>query len=124
MSFDKEEHSASVLKVETISTFKALHEFRSYRYIAENVRKDSQSGFALGVRRHVLITTQKIKLPSKESWRSILKREVDSVTCLISKYEYENSFVWNNEISTPRGKKNCKCKANLKNIMLDRFELY
>lgn len=96
---------------EFVSTCKAVHELRSYKYLAESLRTDSQIGFALGILQHVQITTQKIKLPSKESWRSVLKQEVDSVTGLIGKYEYENSFVWNykipprHELPTLEGKK-------------------
>ncbi|KAK1374569.1 BRO1 domain-containing protein [Heracleum sosnowskyi] len=78
---DKKDISTGFL--EFVSTCKAVHELRSYKYLAENVRTDSQIGFALGVLQHVQITTQKIKLPSKESWRSVLKQEVKKIVNII-----------------------------------------
>ncbi|XP_074326728.1 uncharacterized protein LOC141664673 [Apium graveolens] len=97
-SANKDKKDISTGFLDFVSTCKAIHELRSYKYLAESLRSDSQIGFALGVLQHVQITTQKIKLPSKASWRSVLKEEVDSVTGLIGKYEYENNFVWNYKI--------------------------
>ncbi|KAL1828892.1 hypothetical protein ACET3Z_007304 [Daucus carota] len=110
-SANKDKKDISTGFLEFVSACKTVHELRSYKYLAENLRTNSQIGYALGVLQHVQITTQKIKLPSKESWRSALKQEIDSVTNLIGKYEYENSFVWNykippkHELPCPEGKK-------------------
>lgn len=96
---------------EFISSCKALHELRSYKYLAECLKTDGQIGVALGVLRHALITAQKNKPPGKETWRLVLKQEVDSMAELMQKFEHENNFVWNDKIPThhdlplPEGKK-------------------
>lgn len=97
---------------EFVSTCKALHELKSYKHFANSLKADSDSqiGTALGVLKHAQITIQKNKMPSKESWRSVLKQEIETLSRLIHKYEYENDFVWNkkippeHELPSPEGK--------------------
>lgn len=96
-----------------MSTCKALHEFKSYKHFANSLKADSDSqiGSALGVLQHAQNTMQTNKMPSKESWRSVLKQELETLSGLIRKYEHENNFVWNKKIPpkhqlpSPEGKK-------------------
>lgn len=84
---------------EFISSCKALHDLRSYTYIAEGLKTDGRIGVAIEVLRHALMTAQK-NMPGKESWRLVLKQEVDNLTGLLRKYEHENDFVWHDKIPT------------------------
>ena len=96
-----------------MSTCKALHELKSYKHFADSLKTDSDSqiGNAIGVLQHAQNTIQKNKLPSKESWRSVIKHELETVSALIRKYEHENNFIWNkkippkHELPFPEGKK-------------------
>ncbi|CAL5424627.1 unnamed protein product [Camellia sinensis] len=76
-----------------ISSSKALHELKSYKFLAEGLKIASQVGAAIGVIRHELTNVQK-KTPGEESWRLVFKQEIDEVTALLKKYEHENDFVW------------------------------
>lgn len=84
-----------------ISSCKSIHELKSYLSVAEGLKKDGQIGFAIEVLQHAIITAQK-NIPGKESWRLVLKQEVDKLTGLLRKYEHENNFVWHDKIPTHR----------------------
>ncbi|XP_059655545.1 uncharacterized protein LOC132302651 [Cornus florida] len=96
--------------VDFISSCKAVHELRSCKYLAEDLKIASQVGVAVGVLRRALINAQK-NLPGEESWRLVFKKEIDDVTGLIRKYEHENEFVWREKIPSdddlplPQGKR-------------------
>ncbi|CAL5419129.1 unnamed protein product [Camellia sinensis] len=83
--------------VDFISSSKALHELKSYKFLAEGLKIAGQVGAAIGVLRHGLTNVQK-KTPGEESWRLVFKQEIDEVTALLRKYEHENDFVWREKI--------------------------
>ncbi|XP_015895684.3 uncharacterized protein LOC107429501 isoform X1 [Ziziphus jujuba] len=96
--------------VEFVSCCRALHELRSRKFVAENLKTASQMGFSIGVLRQALIDVRR-KLPSKESWKSIFKKEMDEVAEFLRKLEHENTFIWNervpssDELPIPEGNK-------------------
>ncbi|KAI8539199.1 hypothetical protein RHMOL_Rhmol09G0162700 [Rhododendron molle] len=96
--------------VDFVSSSKALHELRSYKYLADSIKVSGQIGVTIGILRHALTNGQK-KMPGDESWRSVFKREIDEVSVLLRKYEHENDFVWHekvplhDELPIPEGKK-------------------
>ncbi|KAK1386925.1 BRO1 domain-containing protein [Heracleum sosnowskyi] len=110
---NKDRKDISTGFLEFISACKALHELKSYKHFATSLKADSdtQIGTALGVLQHAENSMQKNKMPSKESWRSVLKQELETLSGLIRKYEHENNFVWNkkippqHELPSPEGKK-------------------
>uniref|UniRef100_A0A5B7ASP1 BRO1 domain-containing protein n=1 Tax=Davidia involucrata TaxID=16924 RepID=A0A5B7ASP1_DAVIN len=96
-SATKECKDLSVRFVDFISSCKALHELRSYKYLAEGLKIAGQVGVAVGVLSYALINAQK-KFPGEDSWRLVFKREIDEITGLLRKYEHENEFVWHEKI--------------------------
>ncbi|KAG5532499.1 hypothetical protein RHGRI_026950 [Rhododendron griersonianum] len=96
--------------VDFVSSSKALHKLRSYKYLADSIKVSGQIGVTIGILRHALTNGQK-KMPGEESWRSVFKREIDEVSALLRKYEHENDFVWHekvplhDELPIPEGKK-------------------
>ncbi|KAF7132025.1 hypothetical protein RHSIM_Rhsim09G0111300 [Rhododendron simsii] len=96
--------------VDFVSSSKALHELRSYKYLADSIKVSGQIGVTIGILRHALTNGQK-KMPGEESWRSVFKQEIDEVSALLRKYEHENDFVWHekvplhDELPIPEGKK-------------------
>lgn len=82
---------------EFVSSCRALHELKSYRYLAEGLKSDGRIGIAVGVLQHALVNVQK-NIPGEESWRLIFKGEIDNLSGLLQKYERENEFVWREKI--------------------------
>ncbi|CAK9176222.1 unnamed protein product [Ilex paraguariensis] len=83
--------------VDFILSSKALHEIRSYKHLAEDQKNAGQIGAAVGVLRHALNNAQK-NIPGEESWRLIIRKEIDDLNGLLQKYEHENEFVWREKI--------------------------
>ncbi|XP_058182823.1 uncharacterized protein LOC131300836 [Rhododendron vialii] len=109
-SVTKEGKDISGRFVDFVSSSKALHELRSYKYLADSIKVSGQIGVTIGILRHALTNGQK-KMPGEESWRSVFKQEIDEVSALLRKYEHENDFVWHekvplhDELPIPEGKK-------------------
>lgn len=61
------------------------------------MKKDGSIGFPIGVIEYALVRAQK-NLPSEESWKLIIKAEMENLTVLLRKYERENEFVWHEKI--------------------------
>lgn len=80
-----------------ITTCTMLHELLSYKYLAESLKIEGQIGFAIGVLRHVIQSSEK-HTPREESWRLVYKQLIDDLTELLRKYEHENGFVWHEKI--------------------------
>lgn len=83
--------------VDFISSCKALHELRGYRYLADSYRLVGQLGVAIGFLSHGLNTAQK-KLPDEQSWKLIFIKEINEVCELQNKYEDENNFLSRDKI--------------------------
>ncbi|GMH01869.1 hypothetical protein Nepgr_003708 [Nepenthes gracilis] len=58
-----------------ISSYRALNEIRSYKYLAEGERHAGKVGICIGILRKALANAQK-KLPGESSWRLILQRKL------------------------------------------------
>nr|GMD26748.1 programmed cell death 6-interacting protein isoform X2 [Ipomoea batatas] len=84
-----------------ISSCKTLHELESYKYLAESLKNDGQTGAAIGVLHFALKSKQKHNKPKEESWRSVYNQIIDSMTALLQKYERENEVVWHEKIPAP-----------------------
>ncbi|CAL2232221.1 unnamed protein product [Prunus armeniaca] len=97
--------------VEFISCCKALHELKSKKYFAESLKIANQFGAAIGVLRVALVDVKKKKMPGQESWKYVLKEEIDKFAELLRKHEHENEFVWHekvpseDELPEPEGNK-------------------
>ncbi|PQQ09642.1 pH-response regulator protein palA/RIM20 [Prunus yedoensis var. nudiflora] len=97
--------------VEFISCCKALHELKSQKYFAESLKIANQFGAAIGVLRVALVDVKKKKMPGQESWKCVLKEEIDKFAELLRKHEHENEFVWHekvpseDELPKPEGNK-------------------
>ncbi|KAL7001219.1 hypothetical protein U1Q18_002372 [Sarracenia purpurea var. burkii] len=106
----KECKDISVRFVDFVSSSKALHELRSYKYLAEGLRASSQIGVAIGILQLALTNVQR-RMPGEEPWRLVFKQEIDEVAATLRKYEHENEFVWHekipldDELPMPEGKR-------------------
>lgn len=80
-----------------ITTCKMLHELLSFKYLVESLKIEGQIGFAIGVLRRVIQSSEK-HAPREESWRLVYKQLIDDLTGLLRKYEHENEFVWHEKI--------------------------
>ncbi|XP_043716638.1 uncharacterized protein LOC122664739 [Telopea speciosissima] len=80
-----------------ISSCRALHELRSQKHLAEDLKGAGQLGVAIGVLRHGLA---KAKMPGEESWCLVFRQEMDAICEMLRKFEHENEFVWRNKIAT------------------------
>lgn len=80
-----------------ISSSKGVHELRSYKYMAHALKTDGQIGTAIGLLQHALNNVQK-NVGGMESWRMVMKQDIDSVTELLRKYKNENEFVWHEKV--------------------------
>ncbi|XP_031387535.1 apoptosis-linked gene 2-interacting protein X 1 [Punica granatum] len=95
---------------EYVSSFKSLHELRSKRYLAQDLQALGQVGLSIGILREALNSAAK-KIPGEESWRLIIKEEIDGVSEALAKLERENEFVWHekipssDELPLPQGSK-------------------
>ncbi|XP_048137401.1 uncharacterized protein LOC115756576 isoform X2 [Rhodamnia argentea] len=85
--------------LEYMSSCKALHELRSQKYLAEELRTAGQVGVAIGVLSEALINAKK-RIPGEESWKVIVKKEIDEATETLRKLEHENEFVWHEKIAS------------------------
>ncbi|KAK9074484.1 hypothetical protein SSX86_007082 [Deinandra increscens subsp. villosa] len=81
-----------------ISCSKALHMLRSYKYMAQSVKTEGQMGAAIGVLKQALSCKLQKNVRGMESWRTVIKQEVNTLTDLLRKYEHENDFVWNEKV--------------------------
>lgn len=84
---------------EYISSCTALHELKSLKYLAEDLKAASQVGVAIGVLRQALINVR-MKLPAVESWRNVIMKEIDKAAETLRKFENENEFVWHEKIAS------------------------
>lgn len=85
--------------LEYISSCKALHELRSQKYLAEELRTAGQVGVAIGVLCEALTNARK-RIPGEESWKDIIKKEIDEAAEALRKLESENEFVWHDKIAS------------------------
>ncbi|XP_004297136.1 PREDICTED: programmed cell death 6-interacting protein [Fragaria vesca subsp. vesca] len=83
--------------VEFITSCKVLHELKSQKYLAESLKNDGQFGVAVGLLRRALINAKR-KIPSEQSWKSVIKKEIDNFAELLRKHEHENEFVWHEKV--------------------------
>lgn len=80
-----------------LSCSKIVHELRSYKYMAQTIKTDGQIGTAIGLLQHALSNVQK-NVGGMESWRMVIKQDIDTLTNLLKKYEHENEFVWREKV--------------------------
>lgn len=80
-----------------ISCSKVLHELRSYKYTAQAIKTEGQIGTAIGLLKLALSKVQS-NLGGMESWRTVINQDMDTMTDLLKKYEYENEFVWHEKV--------------------------
>ncbi|KAI3423498.1 BRO1 domain-containing protein [Psidium guajava] len=85
--------------LEYISSCKALHELRSQKYLAEELRTAGQVGVAIGVLSEALINAKK-RSPGEESWKVIVQKEINEAAETLRKLENENEFVWHEKIAS------------------------
>lgn len=76
-----------------------LHDLRSQKYFAEDLRALGQVGVAIGVLRQALDDI-KTTNPGEQSWGLVVKEESDSVAEVLEKFEKENEFVWHEKIAS------------------------
>lgn len=74
-----------------------LHEARSQRYIASELKAAEQLGIALGVLRYAKGNFQG-RLPGEDSWRQIFRQEIDALDKMLRKFEHENEFIWHDKL--------------------------
>ncbi|KAM3691377.1 hypothetical protein ACJW31_08G010800 [Castanea mollissima] len=95
---------------EFIFSCNALHELRSQKFLADDLKNAGQVGVAVGVLRLALSNITK-KMPGEESWKSVFRKEIDDVSEMLRKFEHENEFVWHekiphgDELPLPQGNK-------------------
>ncbi|KAM0983632.1 pH-response regulator protein palA/RIM20 [Malus sylvestris] len=80
-----------------LSSCKMLHELQAQKHFAETLKSSNQFGVAVAVLRFTL-TNVKMNMPGKESWKSVLKEEIDNFSELLRKHELENEFVWHEKV--------------------------
>ena len=66
--------------------------------MAQALKTDGQIGTAIGLLQHALNNVQKNMGGMEESWRMIMKQDIDTVTELLRKYKHENDFVWHEKV--------------------------
>ncbi|KVH97618.1 BRO1 domain-containing protein [Cynara cardunculus var. scolymus] len=89
--------SPSLMVWDYISFSKGVHELRSYKYMAQALKTDGQIGTAIGLLQHALNNVQK-NVGGMESWRTVMKQDIDTVIELLRKYKHENEFVWHEKV--------------------------
>lgn len=94
----KECKDISPILMDYISCSKVVHELRSYKYMAQAVKTEGQIGIAIGLLKQALNNVQKKNMGGIESWRMVIKEDIDSLTALLKKYEQENEFVWREKV--------------------------
>ncbi|KAL8227650.1 hypothetical protein R6Q57_015234 [Mikania cordata] len=106
----KECKNISIVLMDYISCSKVVHELRSYKYMAQAVKTEGQMGTGIGLLTLALNKVQR-NLGGMESWRAIIKQDMDTMNDLLRKYEHENEFVWHEKVPfdhhlpLPQGKK-------------------
>ncbi|ERN05458.1 hypothetical protein AMTR_s00007p00246960 [Amborella trichopoda] len=80
-----------------ISSCRMLHEARSQRHIAADFRGADQLGFAVGVLQSAMANLQG-KSPGKGLWDLVYRQEVDALSEMLRKYEYERGFIWHQKL--------------------------
>ena len=66
--------------------------------MAQAVKTEGQIGIAIGLLKQALNNVQQKNMGGIESWRMVIKEDVDSLTALLKKYEQENEFVWREKV--------------------------
>ncbi|KAJ7553656.1 hypothetical protein O6H91_06G107600 [Diphasiastrum complanatum] len=77
-----------------LNTTSGLHEARSWRYVAEDFKKSEHLGVAVGILRHALNKVQQLRAPSEDNMKLVFRQEVDALSGMLRKCEYENDFIW------------------------------
>ncbi|KAI3497908.1 hypothetical protein L2E82_13884 [Cichorium intybus] len=80
-----------------ISCCKVVHELRSHKYFAKGIKSDGKIGSAIGVLKRALKNVNK-NVGGVDTWRVVIKEEIESVSELAKKYEHENEFVWREKV--------------------------
>ncbi|XP_022150707.1 uncharacterized protein LOC111018769 [Momordica charantia] len=94
--------------LEFVSACRALHELKSQKNLAEDLKTNGRVGDAIGVLRRGL-TDAKKEIPKDNSWKLVFGRETDVVAETLRKFEHENEIVWHvkipstYELPTPKG---------------------
>ncbi|CAI9263967.1 unnamed protein product [Lactuca saligna] len=83
--------------MEYITCSKVVHELRSYKYMAESLKGEGEIGSAIGVLKRVLEWNSNVD-GGMESWKVVIKEEIECVRELVRKYTHENEFVWHEKI--------------------------
>lgn len=89
---------------EYVNSCKAVHELMSEKYFAENVKEGrpggGQMGVAIGIL-HRALENIETTIPGvvEETWRGVMKREMERVSEMMIKFEKENEFVWREKIA-------------------------
>ncbi|KAL9997697.1 putative BRO1 domain-containing protein [Helianthus debilis subsp. tardiflorus] len=81
-----------------ISCSKALHKLRSYKHMAEGVKTEGQMGTAIGLLKRALNSKVQKNVGGLESWRKVIKQDMNALTELLRRYEHENDFVWSEKV--------------------------
>ncbi|XP_076917215.1 uncharacterized protein LOC143577198 [Bidens hawaiensis] len=93
----KECKDMSSVLMDYISCCKVVHELRSYKYMAQAIKTEGQIGTAIGLVKLALSKVE-VNIRGMESWRAVIKQDVDIMTDLLRKYEHENEFVWREKV--------------------------
>ncbi|KAM0047691.1 putative BRO1 domain-containing protein [Helianthus debilis subsp. tardiflorus] len=110
----KECKDISPVLMDYISCSKVVHELRSYKYMAQAIKTEGQIGTAMGLLKLALNKVER-NIGGMESWRVVIKQEMDTIADLLRKYEHENEFVWHEKIPydhhlpVPQGTKIATC---------------
>lgn len=80
-----------------ITSNRALHEVKSFKYFAESLMNDGKIGAAIGVLQGTLNYLEK-NTTKEESWKLVFKQVKEELTTLLRKYEHENEIVWHEKI--------------------------
>lgn len=93
----KECKDISPTLMDYISSSKVVHELRSNKYMAKALKSDGKIGSAIGVLKRGLKNVDK-NVGVVESWRVVIKEEIEIMSEMIRKYEHENDFVWHEKV--------------------------
>ena len=66
--------------------------------MAQAVKTEGQIGIAIGLLKQALNNVEKKNMGGIESWRMVIKEDIDSLSALLKKYEQENEFVWREKV--------------------------
>eukprot|EP00249_Psilotum_nudum_P001349 c13793_g1_i1 orf=295-1434(-) len=80
-----------------IMTCSILHEARSQRYIASELKKIEKLGIAVAVLRYAMNRVQG-KSPGEDAWKTVFRQEADALGDLLRKCENENEFIWHERL--------------------------